>query len=254
MRFRSAKEIVEDNEKGASELFFDAGHSIIQLNGEDAKEYAIELIKNRHSMVSLLNLADKTFKAVEEGGHRKKIRDYLSEVKDSKKRVVEIAVEMLSSFDKIGTLSYSSTVLEVLKDFKNVSVLESRPLFEGRKTAKQLFEEGLDVDLYPDNSVFDLVQNVDAILLGCDSLSSEGFTNKTGTYTLVIVCKYLDVSVYVISDRSKVIPKEVPLPEGEKHDPKEVWKTNFDIKVHNDYFEKVPWMDHIHPVIDISLK
>jgi len=253
MQFISAKEIVEDTQKGASQLFFEAGQSIIQLNAEEAKEYAVELIENRYSMSSLVNLADRTFSAVEEGDHKEKIRDYLSDVKKSKERVVDIAVEKLSSFERIGTLSYSSTVIEVLKNFEKVSVLESGPMCEGRTTAKELFEEGVDVDLYPDSSVYDFVKDVDAVLLGCDSLSGEGFTNKTGTYTLAIVCGYLDIPVYVVSDRSKFVPAEIPLPEGEEHDPKEVWDTDLDITIHNDYFEKIPWMDHIHPITDVSI-
>ncbi|MFO7791531.1 MAG: hypothetical protein R6W73_00930 [Candidatus Saliniplasma sp.] len=245
MKFRAAEDIVQDTEKGASELFFEAGESIIQLNGEAAEEYAVELVQNRYSMSPLVNLANRTFEAVEEGKHRENIRDYLLEVERSKKRAVKNALDLLSSFTHVGTLSYSSTVIDVLKDIEEVSVLESRPLFEGRKTAEILHGKGVEVDFYPDSAVHDMLLDVDAFLVGSDSLSEEGFTNKTGTSTAAIVCLYLKKPVYVVSDISKVLPKGIPLHFEEQHDPKEVWETDLDVTIHNDYFEKISWIDNI---------
>lgn len=245
MNFRSAEDIVKDTEKGASELFFQAGESIVQLDEDEAEDYAIELVQKRHTMSPLVNLADMTFRSVAKDNHPAIIKDYLSKVQRSKQTAVKNAVDQLNSYQAIGTLSYSSTVIEVLSRLEKVSVLESRPLFEGRKTAEKLYSEGVAVDFYPDSAVHDMLLEIDALLVSCDSLSTEGFTNKIGTGTAAIVSLYLSKPVYVVSDISKVLPDGIPHQFEEKQDPKEVWDTSLDITVHNDYFEKVPWLDNI---------
>ncbi|MGM0405168.1 MAG: hypothetical protein ACQEQM_03395 [Thermoplasmatota archaeon] len=250
MSFRNVKEIIQDNKKGASELFFEAGESIISLNPDEAEKYAIELVQGRRSMSPLVNLANETFKAIERGNHRQSIKNYLLDVEQSKRKVIDEALEIVSEFNNIGTLSYSSTAIEVLRKSQNVSVLESRPLLEGRKTAEKLCNEGLDVIFYPDPAVYDMILEIDALLVGCDSLSNEAFTNKTGTYTAVLVCQNLKKPVYVVSDSSKILPKDIPLHFEEHHDPKEVWETELDITIHNKYFEKIPWMDHIEVITE----
>ncbi len=245
MSFRGVEEIIRDNKKGAFELLFETGESIISLNPDEAKKYAIELVQGRCSMSPLVNLANETFKAIKKGNHRESIKDYLLDVEQSKRKVINKAQDIVSEFNNIGTLSYSSTVIEVLRNSQKVSVLESRPLFEGRKTAEKLCNEGVDVNFYPDPAICDMVFKIDALLVGCDSISNEAFTNKTGTHAAVIVCQHLKKPVYVVSDSSKILPKGIPLHFEEHHDPKEVWETELDITIHNKYFEKIPWMDHI---------
>jgi len=250
MTFRSAEEIIRDNKKGASELLFEAGKSIISINPDEAEKYAIELVHGRCSMSPLVNLANKTFKAVKKGTHRKSINNYLLDVEQSKRKVIEKAQGIVSEFNRIGTLSYSSTVIEVLSNSQKVSVLESRPLLEGRKTSEILHNKGVNVNFYPDSAVYDMIHGVDVIIVGCDSLSNEAFINKTGTYTAALVCQHLKKPVYVVSDSSKILPKGIHIHIEEQQDPKEVWKTELDINIHNKYFEKIPWMDHINLITE----
>ncbi|MFW5904145.1 MAG: hypothetical protein ACOCTK_01625 [Candidatus Saliniplasma sp.] len=254
MQFRTAKEIVEDTSKGASELFFEAGTSILQLDRNEAEQYAIRLVKNRYSMAPLVNLANVTFNALDKEDHKDFIDRYISRVRRSKKDVLKKAREELDHFEKIGTLSYSSTVLKILSDKQDVSVLESRPLLEGRKTAEILSHEGVHVEFYPDNALFDMISEVDVFVTGCDSLSVDHFTNKTGTHTAVIVCEHLSKPVYLVSDISKVLPKGIPSNHDEKHDPEEVWDTDINVNIHNTYFEKIPFYDHITLVNSEEIK
>ncbi|MFW6041080.1 MAG: hypothetical protein ACOC85_04515 [Thermoplasmatota archaeon] len=146
-------------------------------------------------------------------------------------------------YKNILIISYSSTVVSTIKDFKKVLVLESRPLMEGRKTARILSNKGVDVEYYIDAGMSKALEKADAVLVGADAVSREGFLNKIGTKPLFYTAKTFDIPFYVVCDLSKILPPSLPIITEEPHPSEEVWsmEPDSDIKAINQYFEMTPW-------------
>lgn len=122
------------------------------------------------------------------------------------------------------TLSSSSTLLHSLAHFLtnppkdlqihlNLSILESRPLFEGVTLATSLptNSPNLHITVAPDSAVALLARSADLVLLGADRISAAGdVSNKTGSYAAVVVAQAVagnagrEVKVAVVSESEKV--------------------------------------------------
>lgn len=243
MAFRDADDIIEDTEKGASELASDAAGSLVRLKEKEAREYLLDVLDKRYSMAPLVNLINDVFLAMGEGGDWKGVaQEYRERLKDAKKEVVEEAVAYLEErgYSDLLTLSYSSTVVNVLKDAaESVTVLESRPLLEGRKTA-QLLSDRADVELWVDAGMDKALCEVEAVVVGADSIGKSGFVNKLGTRPIFVNAREREVPRIVVCDSSKFLPAEIPLSTEEQHPAQDVWDVD-KVKVHNDYFEYTPF-------------
>ena len=149
---------------------------------------------------------------------------------------------------KVMVLSYSSTMINVLeknKDFNlEIFVLESRPLLEGRTTAKFL-SKYFKTTLIIDAAMGKFLGNMDLVLIGVDSVLNDGsIINKIGTYPLTAVAKLNNIDVFVIGDSYKYNLRshyghEISI---EKKLSSEVFDTSEDtnIDVLNYYFEIIP--------------
>ncbi|KAL9617275.1 MAG: hypothetical protein Q9160_007902, partial [Pyrenula sp. 1 TL-2023] len=136
----------------------------------------------------------------------------------------------------ILTLSSSSTLLHSLAHFLShltpqtsnlnlhLSILESRPLFEGLSLATSLpYSPNLSITLAPDSSIALLARNTDLVLLGADRISASGdVSNKTGSYAAACVTKAVgkemerEVRVVVVSESEKVAKPDERNDEGEE--------------------------------------
>ncbi|MFO7992450.1 MAG: hypothetical protein R6U61_09230 [Thermoplasmata archaeon] len=243
-RFREGEEIIKDTEKGAAELALDVSYSLLELDEAEAENYLKKVIEGRYTMTPLLNLANRVFLSMERDENldqriTTEIRWLENAPREASKNMKTILRD--SGYNKICTLSYSSTVIRSLSQIDKVHILESRPLMEGRKTAEKLVGKGVDVHLWTDASMSKALSNSDAVVLGADSLSINGFVNKIGSYPLTLTAMENGIPVYVVCDTSKVLPERLPISHSELHDQDEVWKTSLDIKIHNDYFELSSW-------------
>ncbi|MGV9173820.1 MAG: hypothetical protein ACOC35_14830 [Promethearchaeia archaeon] len=148
---------------------------------------------------------------------------------------------------KIMLISYSSTILKLLKKLKNsnieVYVLESRPLFEGRKTAKKL-SDFFQVHLIIDAALGFFIDSMDLVLVGIDSILKDGtLINKIGTYSLAVLSQENNVDFYAVGSSLKYNLKshfglEVLI---EEKDNNEILDSNIqNLQVHNYYFDKTP--------------
>ncbi len=122
-----------------------------------------------------------------------------------------------------------------------VIVAESRPLFEGRSTAKILSENGISVTLIADMASFHFLKDVDMILTGTDCVCSNGVVNKIGTKGLAIAASQYKIPFYVISSMSKFLPsKYMDEPVIEEKEHREVLEEPVDFSVKNIYFDITP--------------
>jgi ribose 1,5-bisphosphate isomerase len=198
-----------------------------------------------------------------------KIEEYKDQyeqlIKNSKKRIAEIGARRIpkimteekeelktqQSDFVVMTHCHSSVVSGILlkakeqeKNFKVINT-ETQPKLQGRTTAKELSEAGIKVIHIVDSAMRWAVNHyeVDLILIGADSITSEGTVlNKIGSRLLALVAHEEHVPFYVASPLLKYQPITTLgfLEKIEMRDPSEIWKNcpeNVEIK--NPAFETV---------------
>ncbi len=83
------------------------------------------------------------------------------------------------------------------------------------------------------------VKNADLALLGADSILDNGnIINKSGSLPLAVLCRYFNIPLYVLADKTKYssFSKFSPLQKSED----EVWLGKPDnVEVTNIYFEEL---------------
>lgn len=120
---------------------------------------------------------------------------------------------------------------------------ETRPLFQGRKTAKELEKNKIKVTMFVDSAVniaLDKEQgtrNVDVVFIGADALIKDGVINKVGSNMITKLAKTHKIPVYVVADSWKFSKIKIPI---EQRGINEVWdRAPKNIKIKNPAFEFV---------------
>lgn len=128
---------------------------------------------------------------------------------------------------RILTHSYSSSIERALALLRRkrctLTVTESRPGGEGRRTASLAAAEGLAVRLIADAAVCQALATIDIVLLGADAITPEGgVINKTGSASIACCAQAVGVPVYVLAEKRKIarLDRILRLEEG---DPAELW-------------------------------
>ena len=147
----------------------------------------------------------------------------------------------------IATLSASEGVLaamrELAKDGRKVRALvaESRPLYEGRDTARALVAAGIEPWLVTDAALSMLVSQASAVWIGADAVTDVGVLNKAGSYTLALAAREHGVPVWSIATRRKFLPAATESLRIREMPPAEVWDAPAPgVRPRNVYFEMVP--------------
>ena len=159
---------------------------------------------------------------------------------------------MIKNNDVIFTHCHSTSVVNTLiyakkkkKKFK-VYNTETRPLYQGRKTVRELKKAGIKTTMFIDSAAMIALtktqgtKKVDKIFLGADALLKNGIINKVGSAMFAKIAYENKIPVYIISDSWKFSSKDIKL---EERDFNEVWKKlpkNSKIKIRNPAFEFVP--------------
>lgn len=178
-------------------------------------------------------------------------------INSAKISMIEVGTEALKKENVVLTHCHSSSAINILKNvakykeiegkkFQIVST-ETRPLYQGRKTAKELFEAGIDVTLIADSAasafiIDDKYLPVGAVIVGCDELLSDSsFINKVGTYAMAIAAEKGADEFYVATTLLKLDPKKsLNKVEIERRRASEVWKdAPKDLKIINPSFDRV---------------
>ncbi len=169
--------------------------------------------------------------------------EYINLYKKSKEKAINYASKLVRSGMTILTHCHSSTVVEALikaRNKKNFSVIatETRPLYQGRKTATELSKAGINVTLIVDSAVNYIMDEVSIVMVGNDALLNDKFANKIGTSTIAICAKEHGVKFYTVGSLLKYC-KDV---EIEERNAKEVWKdAPANIKILNPAFDFTPY-------------
>ena len=179
---------------------------------------------------------------------------YCDMLQNSKKRIAEIGSRRIpSSSQKFNVMTHchsslvTGILLEAKKQGKNFKVIntETQPRLQGRKTANKLLNAGIDVIHVVDSAMRWAVRHyqVDLILIGADSITSEGtIINKIGSRLLALVAHEEHVPFYVASPLLKYNPETNLgiLETIEMRDPHEIWENPPEgIEILNPAFETV---------------
>lgn len=111
----------------------------------------------------------------------------------------------------ILTHSHSGVVIDVLKHLLEngysieVFQTESQPGGEGIIQAKALRQSGIDVTIIKDESIINIIDQINYCFLGVDQYDENSFVNKKGSKTIVELAKQNKVPVFVLGDTRKKV-------------------------------------------------
>ena len=173
----------------------------------------------------------------------------LQHFKDAQNSINKHTFKLIKNNSVIFTHCHSTNVTQALINAKNkgktfqVYNTETRPLYQGRKTAKELSKAKISVTMFTDNALGvalskETGKKPSAVFLGADALTKKGVINKIGSETIAKIAKQGKIPVYIIADSWKYTSKKIPI---EQRGLNEVWdKAPKHIKIKNPAFEFVP--------------
>ncbi|MFX1518459.1 MAG: translation initiation factor eIF-2B [Promethearchaeota archaeon] len=176
----------------------------------------------------------------------------LNYFEDATWKIHEIGARKIVSGMQIMTHCHSSTVTGILRKAhdqgKDIHVIctETRPRFQGHRTARELVKAGIEVTFVVDSAMRYMMKHleVDIALIGADAITSEGtIINKIGTRLFALAADERDVPFYCAADTFKFSPETSLgfLENIEKRDPEEIWKdAPSGLHIENPAFETVP--------------
>jgi ribose 1,5-bisphosphate isomerase len=183
---------------------------------------------------------------------------FVENLEKSKEKIASVGAKRISHDSIVLTHCHSSTVTGMLRrakeDGKSFEVVctESRPVFQGRITAKELLEAGIRTTLIVDSAVRHFMNEVDLVVVGADALTSEGnIVNKIGTSIVALAAKEARTPFYVVSELLKFDPATVSgdYEKIEERSPNEVWDDPpHGLIIRNPAFD-VTRRDFIHGII-----
>jgi ribose 1,5-bisphosphate isomerase len=183
---------------------------------------------------------------------------FLKNLETSKECIAEIGARRIRDNSVVFTHCHSSTVTHLLlkakEDGKAFEVVctETRPVFQGRITAKELLALGVKTTFIVDSAARSFIRNADLVIVGADAITSEGnVINKIGTGTIALIAHEARKPFYVVSELLKFDPATVcgDYEQIEERSPDEVWKDAPEkLIVRNPAFD-VTRRDFIHGVI-----
>jgi len=218
---------------------------------EKLKGYAEKLISSRPTEPFLRNCISYIQRSFDkEGDDILNSCDYvIDHIKDSRKLIVNIGENKIHDGMSIFTHCHSSTVVSILKTARDqtkdfvVYNTETRPVFQGRTTAKELADYGIKVYHMIDSAGRIGIKKADIVLIGCDAITSEGrVINKIGSELFAEIARKYDVPFYVCTDSWKLDPASVFGfdEEIEQRNPHEIWdKSPKNVTIFNPAFEIV---------------
>ncbi len=168
---------------------------------------------------------------------------------ESREKIYEYGAKKIEDDMTVFTHCHSSIVIGIMKKAKKegrkfkVFCTETRPLFQGRKTAKELASIGVPVTMWVDSGARMALRDSDVFFFGADAITSEGkVVNKIGTEMFAEIAEKYDTDSYCCTNSWKYDPmtvfgKKEPI---ERRDAKEVWKNApRGVEIMNLAFERV---------------
>jgi len=160
----------------------------------------------------------------------KALEDYAKKMDEIERKIAEIGSGLIEDGYTVITHCHSSTLMNVFreaakeKEFR-VIVTETRPLYQGKKTAKELLEMGVKVTYIVDAAAYYFMKEADLYMTGADVITADArVINKIGTALIALAAREFGVPYYVTASSYKFDPATIlgfrePI---EERDPREV--------------------------------
>jgi ribose 1,5-bisphosphate isomerase len=238
---RIAKRIKDLKIQGATNVAKAALKAYSLYPNNVAKRVLMHLRPTEPMLFHVLDLADKMPK--------EKILDHFEEAQN---KINKNIFKIIKNNSVIFTHCHSTNVVKALiyarKNGKNFQVYntETRPLFQGRRTAKELTRAGIKVTNFVDSATGIALKGeqgmkkTNLVFLGADALLDDAIINKVGSGSISELAFMNKIPVYIIADSWKRSTKEITL---EQRDFKEVWNPKT-TRIHI----KNPAFEAIHPM------
>jgi len=246
--------------KNNTERFNEIAEAIKKVKIQGARSiaraafYAYSLIPTKESVRKLLSLrpTEPMLEKVLSLAQKEPYQKILKHFDVAQDKINKHVLRLIKDKDVIFTHCHSTNVINALvyskKNGKKFEVYntETRPLFQGRKTADELRVAHIKVTMFVDSAAAIAIEKenkkdetyANKIFLGADALLSRGVINKIGSGLISEIAHNHDVPFYIIADSWKFTKKKVPI---ENRGLNEVWnKAPKEIKIKNPAFEFVP--------------
>ncbi|MFW5745949.1 MAG: translation initiation factor eIF-2B [Nanoarchaeota archaeon] len=173
----------------------------------------------------------------------------LSYLLTAKKKIAHVGAKKIKNGMVIYTHCHSSTVVDILREAhhagKRFTVVntETRPLFQGRITARELAEDGIPVHHFVDSAIRIAIKQADLALIGTDAIDYDmKVYNKIGSEMIAEIASNYKVPVYACTEAIKydAMTSEIHKEKIEERSPDEVWSDAPEgVVIQNFAFEKV---------------
>jgi len=215
---------------------------------------AYTLIPTKYSKQKLLDsrptepMMHKVLDLAEKQISYNKILKHFDEAQEG---INKFVFKLIKNKEKIFTHCHSTNVVNSLiyskKNNKKFEVYntETRPLYQGRKTANELRKAGIKVTMFIDSAGAVALERENKkdkiystkVFIGADALLKEGIVNKIGSEMFAEIASKNKIPFYVIADSWKFTKNKIPL---EQRSINEVWdKAPKNVKIKNPSFEFV---------------
>lgn len=259
-------ELENDKSSGANELIskvikiLQKQLDLITDERKDEKKLIIELAErimdSRPSMAPLINTVGYIIADLEyfsKSTLSRRIAKFL-EIKEQgekqlKSNFISFMKQLLNRKTLIMTISYSSTIINLLKKLTDYDlelfILESRPLFEGRKTA-EILSSHFKTHLIVDAAMGKFMEKIDLVLLGIDSVLNDGSViNKIGSFPLATVAFENNKKCYALGTSLKFnlksyFNREIVIKDKKREEIYDRSINNKNLEIHNLYFDITP--------------
>lgn len=180
---------------------------------------------------------------------KKNIVNALAHLDDASYLTGEYGSKLIGKNNIVYTHCHSSTVTNMFRIAREkgkiflVRNTETRPLYQGRITSKELSRLGIPNSHFVDSAMRVALKKCDLMFIGADAITSEGkVINKIGSEMACEIANRYDIPVYICTDSWKFDPKTIfGFEEIIENRPKnEIWNNPpRGVNVINPAFEKI---------------
>lgn len=186
-----------------------------------------------------------------------KINGFFALIEGNDDLINKYGERLIKNNDRLFTHCHASTVMNILRAARRnkkrfqVFQTETRPLFQGHKTAKELFKNKINDTLIIDSAAPFLMSSIsgkafsiDKVIIGCDAVARDGScVNKVGSFGIAQSAFLNKIPVYIATQALKMNEdaRDLAAIKIEKRPAKEVWaKAPNGLKIYNPAFDRVP--------------
>ena len=198
-----------------------------------SKEILIKLRPTEPMLQNALNILEKS-----------SYDNVLNHFDNAQEFINHYVQKLIPSNSVIFTHCHSNTLAKALisahKSGIKFSMIntETRPLYQGHITARQLSKAGISITMSIDSAILEDIKKSDFVLLGADAITRKGVLNKIGSASIARISKDYKKPLYIITDSWKFSSHKVPI---EKRSIKEIWsRAPKNVKIENFSFELIP--------------